>query len=468
MIIWYNALAIPDSIRSGSLAQYSAFERDSFLATVYRVGVALLMFLGLSQLYVDYVSVTFAYYGFTYNYEVTRWPLAVIVIALQGALLRPRISGIADLLSVLSFQFFLIPTSVMYVYGGLYFSVFVWTAIIQIVLIWISVARLPVRSLFTVRLTTLIQILFILSVVGLLFIIYQNGLFSFGFNIADVYERRLEANEADLGIFGYLQQMGAQAALLLIAVAFYNRQLVITFVGISLSIAYFAYTGHKSMLFWSAFLVGILCVGRFRKKFLVFISVSLIFIWSVVFLMDSSVGESVANYLVRRTVFTPILLNQYYVMFADQFGYLQWSYSKIGLGLFEYTDTVSPTQAVGQYLTGQDTNSANTGMIGFGYINAGHAGVAAYVVIFSALLIYASGASRCKQIEMLGAAILVRSCYFAITTSDLPSTILSGGLGYALIVLLVYPEASKSTANVSSAHGVVVREIAPLTKPQSI
>jgi hypothetical protein len=40
---------------------------------------------------------------------------------------------------------------------------------------------------------------------------------------------------------------------------------------------------------------------------------------------------------------------------------------------------------------------------------------------------------------MLGAAIMVRATYFAITTSDLPSAILSGGLGYSLLLLLVYP-----------------------------
>ena len=103
-----------------------------------------------------------------------------------------------------------------------------------------------------------------------------------------------------------------------------------------------------------------------------------------------------------------MLLNHYYMLFADQFGFLNWSYSKVGLGLFEYSDTVSPTEAVGYYLTGNEQNSANTGMIGFGFLNAGHAGVAVYLAVFLAILAASSALSREKGIEMLGAAIMVR------------------------------------------------------------
>lgn len=431
-------------------------ESDTYFRLLLRVLCSLLLFLGLSHLYVEYVSVYFAYYGFAYQSVPTRLPLALSAIAILALLLRPRISDAPALTSALCHLFFLIPTAVMFVFGGLFGSIFVWTIIVQFALIFVSSLDFRVKLRAGVSLNVVMHGLFAIALVGLSLVAYSRGVFSLGFNIFEVYERRTATRLTDPGILGYLEQMGAQAALLLTAVAFHNRKWLMTIVGFGAAVLFFGYTGHKSTVFWAIFLVGFVYAARFRNKFLYLVIGAPVFAWLVVALLETTLGSELANFLIRRTLFTPVLLNHYYVMFADQFGFLEWSYSKVGLGLFEYQDTISPTQAVGHFLTGSDENSANTGMIGFGYINAGHAGVATYLGVFLAILVFAAGLAKQKQIEMLGAAIMIRSTYFAITTSDLPSTILSGGLGYAVLVLLFYPAAQKEPAGLRQANLVRV------------
>jgi hypothetical protein len=414
-------------------------QRAAFFALLFRMACALALFVGLSRLYVSYVSVVFAYYGFAYEFIPTRLPLALAAIVFLTAFLRPHIRDISELTAALSHLFFLIPTAAMYVYGGIFGSIFLWTVIIQALVIVVSRLKLRLALRSSIPLGALEISLLALALVGLAIVAIRYGLFSLNFNINDIYERRAEANDTDFGILGYVAQFGAQAALLLIAVAFYNRNRVMTGLGLAMTVLYFGYTGHKSMIFWAVFVIGLMYGGRFKGKFLYLFGAATAFVWLVAWSINTDIGSEAANYLIRRTLFTPVLLNHYYMLFADQFGFLNWSYSKIGLGLFEYSDTVSPTEAVGYYLTGNEQNSANTGMIGFGFLNAGHAGVAVYLVVFLAILAASSALSREKGIEMLGAAIMVRATYFAITTSDLPSAILSGGLGYSLLLLLVYP-----------------------------
>jgi hypothetical protein len=429
----------------------TALQRTAFFALLFRMACALALFVGLCDLYVSYVSVAFAYYGFAYDFIPTRLPLALAAIVLLTAFLRPHIREISELTATLSHLFFLIPTAAMYVYGGIFGSIFLWTVIIQALVILVSRLELRLALRTSIPLGILEISLLGLALVGLAIVAIQYGVFSLNFNINEIYERRAEANDADLGILGYVAQFGAQAALLLIAVAFYNRNLPMTGLGLAMTLLYFGYTGHKSMVFWAVFVVLLIYAGRFKSKFLYLVGVSTGFVWLVAWSINTDIGTQLANYLIRRTLFTPVLLNHYYMLFADQFGFLDWSYSKVGLGLFEYSDTVSPTEAVGYYLTGNEQNSANTGMIGFGFLNAGHAGVAVYLAVFLAILAASSALSREKGIEMLGAAIMVRATYFAITTSDLPSAVLSGGLGYSLLLLVIYPRAEREPRRRSDA-----------------
>lgn len=430
---------MPGTLRSAFRTRND--EADSYLKILLRMGGTVALFLGFAQLYVYYVSVYFAYYGFAYSFIPTRLPIALLVISALSLFLRPRISEITVLLAALCHLFFLIPTAVMFVFAGLFSTIFLWTAVIQATLVVLSSQQFKFNWQLQISQKALYQGLLVIGVSGLAVAIYLRGIFSFGFNIFEIYERRSEANVADIGLLGYLQQMGAQASLLLTAVAFFNRRYLMTLAGFITAVMFFAYTGHKSTVFWALFMIGFLYLSRFKNKFSYLLLGSVFFVWFVAIIIETPLGAELGTFLIRRTVFTPVLLNHYYMMFAEQFGFLDWSYSKVGLGLFEYTDTVSPTQAVGHYLTGSDTNSANTGLIGFGFINAGHVGVALYLVIFVGLLILATGLARQKKIEVLGAALLVRSTYFALTTSDLPATVLSGGLGYALIVLALYPGA---------------------------
>lgn len=442
-----------DAIRTaGRPPKLAIRDTDSFAKLVIRLACAGLLFLSLSIIYTDYVSVLFAYYGFQYIFEPARLPLAIGAILVLTAFVAPRIGDVNALLVTLCHFFFLIPTAVMFVYGGLYSSIFLWTVVILLALIGLSRTDISINFRASISLTALELCLFALALAGLALAISSVGLFSLSFNIFEVYDQRALANEADLGIFGYIQQLGVQASLLLIAVAFFNRQYAMAVGGFAIAILFFAYTGHKSFLFWSLFLVAFIYLGRLKNKFSIFVISATVFTWIMVLIMDTSIGSDLNSFLTRRTLFTPVLLNQYYIMFADQFGFLSWSYSKVGLGFFEYTDTVSPTQAVGHYLTGSDTNSANTGMIGFGFINAGHFGVAAYLITFFGIMLLGGGVAKAKGIELLGAAIMIRAAYSAVTTSDLPAIFLSGGLGYALILLLVYPSV---TATAPSKKGTL-------------
>ncbi len=82
--------------------------------------------------------------------------------------------------------------------------------------------------------------------------------------------------------------------------------------------------------------------------------------------------------------------------------------------------------------------SANTGMIGSGYMNAGAAGVAIYAVIAGLTLAFVDKVAELRGNRALYTMLALPSFVIIFTTSDLPNVYFSQGFGVILLMMWLF------------------------------
>jgi hypothetical protein len=152
------------------------------------------------------------------------------------------------------------------------------------------------------------------------------------------------------------------------------------------------------------------------------------------------------SYLVRRGFFVPPLLDQAYIDFFKEQPKYYWSTSRMGLGFVENPYEKTAPFLVGEAVFGKPDMSANTGIIGSGFSQAGIPGVMIYSLLTGILIAYLNACGRSA-----GHALVVSisaPVILAITTStDFTTALLSHGLILLLLILTLLPNAESWKRN---------------------
>lgn len=396
-----------------------------------------------------------AFYMHAYIYEIFIFPFweyrqfklepdnsrliqALLSVAIFAILMPKSLKKASDLYVILIAYFFVSSNAALYVKAALPTEVFLSTFLAATLIA--SVRGLPVPRLPNPG----FQVGFLLSAI-LIFCLFSavRTVSLQGFDIAsidflNVEERRFSAREAITGLDAYLTTYGQQLSVMGFIVSIFFRKRLFALLYSFLVITFFVFVGQKSFIFIAVFSSLIVIFLANRINYLIFSLIALMMIFLVVD-SDSSIGFYLGSLIFRRISYAPAILNESYLSYFSENGFIYWGYSKIGLGIVPYVDELSPAFRIGEVLYPGTQAHANTGIIGSGYMNAGYAGIAIYALILGFMCAFLDKLGFQTGNERLIATLCAPQLFLATTTSDLPGMVLSAGLGTAILVSWLLP-----------------------------
>lgn len=278
-----------------------------------------------------------------------------------------------------------------------------------------------------------------ISIIGLCiatsWMLYRIGLSNFSFNIETEYESREVVNDlVYTGFMGYIVSWATtvcSAFLLILSLS--KRKFFICLLIVLLHIFWFGITTHKAIALYPLQVICIYIILRSTNLSAV-IPIAL----SSVVLISQIVFQLSGNYLlstlfVRRVLFVPSHLTFTYFEFFNNNPYVYWSNSFLSW-LYDYPYGVSTALLIGNYLN-DSTLWANNSFFSTGFMHAGIAGVILYGVASGLILsILDSFFRKGIPIWMVVTATIV-PFFTLFTSADLTTTLLSSGLGFAILLL---------------------------------
>lgn len=217
------------------------------------------------------------------------------------------------------------------------------------------------------------------------------------------------------------------------------RLIVLLFALLS-AIVIFGYWQHKSALFLpiAAFsLYFFLKSGHPEYRLLyVFLLLSLILaLEAILYVVSNNPEPAVLNGLIgRRALFVPPMLADLHIDFFTQNPKFFWQGLTDG---FTGTSPIYDTSAaflIGRFYFGDDNMSANVGLVGAGYAEAGLFGIVLYSSILGIIFAYLSSQAR-RLGHVFVFSVMAFVVHTAFASSDLLTTLLSHGLLFALVTL---------------------------------
>ena len=407
------------------------------------IGALLLVyFLVLSVLYEKYISPIHGYRGFTIDRSPYKFGLAIFTIIFVS--LAFNVNNKASSMILYFYIVVMLVPQLSFGYNSNGYSyVMVYTTIAFFIMHVVS--QMPMRfvNIRNISFRKYHKFLYIFISIVMFYTVYKLGLEHFSFRFDDVYTRReiLEQRYDSLLANGIAMCFVFITFLSIINSKNINVQVVIPLL---LGLIFFGLTGHKRFA-----LVPIFCIAVYRLVSLdpkygvyaVILTLLTIGTYYIVFTMEfvnvwENYNALFFTMLFTRTLSIPALLNDLYYDFFSQNGFLYWSYSKIGLGFFQYESTWSPAELIGRHMFTEA--SANTGMIGSGYMNAGVTGVVIYSVIAGLTLAFVDRVADLRGNRTLYTMLALPSFVVIFTSSDLPSVFFSQGFGIILLMMWLF------------------------------
>lgn len=420
-----------------------------------------LLFLLLQYSYSTFITKIWGYQGFLDFFSWGRFAYALVAIAISAVVL-PVTKRPSSFFLHLTLAIMLTPSLVAYAGSSLpdgfaIVSIFSFFTVNVISRVRLKPILLPILGP-PAALGGLCSILVIFVVS---FAIYDGFQF-INFDFTQVYALRDEVEENLPGLYGYLTPIFTKAVVpvaVVIACIYRLRAAALTIA--ACSILLFAITTHKSMIFYPFVAAGIYYAGKgdrlTRNMIIVLSAIVLISLIDTYLYMAGqfSTGGWLTNLFVRRSLFTPSMLNYFYYDFFSTSPPYYWSQSRLTLGLVENPYPVAPPSLIGSVYFGASEMSANTGWIGSGMANAGVFGAILYSVGLGLLFSLIDSYGRIWGTTAV-TAIGVVPIMTAITSADLVTLLLTHGMLVTLVLLAIAAPAGRP-----QRHGGSDRRFAP-------
>lgn len=410
------------------------------------VSLSLAYYAILSWIYVYEISLYWEYMGFKGQYSNSGFALSFSLVLALSIIVPLKNDTRSILITTMSFLFFI--PSIIYI-SFPFVSVYHLTSIVVLftsILLFSSINfRLPEARFFSENAVLSVTIFLILLAVAMQ--ASYGGLRNFNLDIERVYEFRREDANALPDFFGYVYSniVGALVPVGIILSQKYNRNFI-TFLVVALTIILFGMTHHKSILFAPIgiyiFYKSISMINPTKIipfSFLFVISVCLGDIFYNQFILSINEPSYIASLIARRTLLVPSMLDGLYIEFFDNNVKYYWSNSKIlSWALGNPYEIAAPFIIGYEYFYDMDT-SANTGVIGSGFSNAGLMGVVIYSILSGLFLSLLNNYGRMLGHTFVSSASVV-IFFMIMSTTDLVTAVLSHGLLLLIILLTILPQ----------------------------
>lgn len=383
--------------------------------------------------------------GFDYDLSFVRQLEALVALILASMLMPVRSEHLTDFLSVLLFLLCIVPSASYYSWAG-GSRVWFWALILQFLIFRVltSVPKftkierkipLPAKNSYA----TFVACMLIGVVLCKL---WGSGFFdTFSLSLGDIYQRRQVAYEnIDHKIWAYIFSWVTKVCVVYIfVISLVKKNIGLLFFSLSCTFLMFGVFAHKSLLmsFFAAALV-FYSFRYWRNRMFIIPLVGGAAIFLIAFLSEASQFYLYQDILVRRLFYTPAKLNFIYYEFFKNLDPLYFSNGFLR-SFVDYPFDRQYTFIVGEFSgMGGEGTAANNGFLATGYMQLGWCGVILYPCV-AAVLARLLGALGRNSSTKAVAAICFYPFAALFTSSDLPTAILTHGIGFMLLMVWLSP-----------------------------
>ncbi len=404
--------------------------------------------------YVDFVSPIFEYAGFVLNPNAEKFIEAWAVFLLMLCALPRRANKPSDYLLAVAFFCFITPLLVFYGHSDGERWVLYYTLIQYAVMVLVTSGRPLDIIVLQDGPTRAMQLAFAVIVASTAWMLAAGGLSIFNLDLDAVYDFREEANtHIYAGVLGYIVVWSTTVFGPFVLMLALERKKTFAVVALlAMHVFWFGLTSHKSVLFYPLVIIGLYVM--LRKSRSVAILPACLAGVVLISLLSYYLTESLflSGMFVRRVFFVPAHLTYVYMQFFEHQPMVYWSNSVLSWAI-NYPYDKSIALIIGESL-GDTTLWANNSFFSTGYMHAGIFGVILYGAV-AGLLLKILDSIILKGVPFWMALAIVIVPFFSLfTSSDLPTSFLTHGIGAAIFVLYLMgrpmdePDAGGSKAGV--------------------
>ncbi|WP_408955105.1 O-antigen polymerase [Natroniella sp. ANB-PHB2] len=392
------------------------------------------IFLDVSYIYI--ISQNYAYSGLSLNLNIFKVIESFLVLIIFSRFLPCKIKKISDFFFTFLYAPLVIP--LLSIYGMKDKSrIYIYMILISALLVYFIINILP-----KLKLPILIQGRFIAVYSAIFFSIfifvwigYRGGFSYLNFNLLKVYDyRRIVGTQVFPGIFSYFMTWyGKVINIFLMTYFLWKKNKLGVIVTIILQILFFSITAHRAMLFYP---VLIFFIYYFVKKHniisILMFSLTLVVLISSIFywITDNSILISL---FVRRVFFITADHHYNYFDFFSEYGYIYMPNNVLS-SVFRYPFDVPVQMVISQYLYGHLDTWVNTGFLATSYMHFGFIGMLIFSSIIGLILKLMDSIIENRMPKWVGISIMIIPM-FSLRSADLPTILLTHGLGLSLIFL---------------------------------
>ncbi|MDA8976931.1 hypothetical protein N9F58_00185 [Akkermansiaceae bacterium] len=398
--------------------------------------------------YFKFINPEFEYAGFTLDVDVLKYVESKVIYIFLVMAFPNRLTKPSDYLMAYLLLSFLTPLLVFYGLNN------ASREVLYIVLLGVTLIsffrngdrfQLPH---FRNRQGTVIIFLVLASIIVSLWMVVSGGLSFFNLNFSRVYDFREDVSKLiDKGLMSYLIVWTTKVfGPFLLAFALWKKKYLYVIIVLASHVFWFGISSHKSALF-NPLLVIFLWQWFRSSQALSFIAIgmSLIVLFSLI--VYQSFGDlTLGSLFIRRTFFIPSFLTFTYYEFFSEYGHVYWSNS-ITSGFLDYPFDREPAKLIGDSLN-TDAH-ANNSFLATGYMHAGILGVMFYGIVVGLIFRLIDSITGDGIPSWLALATVIVPCRSLMVSADLPTAILTHGIGVGIIILVFITREARANGRLS-------------------
>lgn len=378
------------------------------------------------------------------NFEISRYSLSWILYLISFFVLRKNIYRVSDLFFVSVVLIIIAPiTSLFGLDSSRDFAPVGATIISYIIanfLVLLKFKKNIKLPFFKKAQTLLINLSIIFVAYLIIWSVVSGAVRNINFNPDLVYYFRSEAHSMlDIGLLAYFNSWVYKFfTIFLICHFLIKRNYIYVFILIAIQIYFYGITSHKSVFFAPFIVIALwLFFSRTNRSiYWVLFFITFVIISNLAYTVFAI--DDIAAMLIRRTFYVPAGLTFEWFTFFSEHRFVFWSNTFLSW-LSSSSYDLSVPHTVGEFLI-DSTVSANSGLVGAGFAQAGYLGVLVYIVVLALFLRIIDNLSQSGVALWVAITISYNPLVTAITSSDLLTTILSHGLMLAVVILFMYRE----------------------------
>lgn len=409
----------------------------------------------LTGYYIQVVAPAFAYAGYKYHEPLTYAPvvLAAVCALIPGLWMPIAIKRPSEVVYWFVYMLIFVPACVVPFYSA---DSDPWVIFLRVFCMFIALVVLAVPyRLPPLRLPqfSIPPIAFWIAIGAWCVFAYVLIGSEFGLQIGAIRLSEVDLMRADykvaLGGTGrlvayVLPWQGNVINPLLVAQGLVTANPFLLAIGLVGQLMIFSITGYKTVLFSGVLVLALLVALRNGGKwFGVYIVWGAIALVVVPWVIDTMLGTPVLSFLfTRRIAAVPGMLTGYYMDFFSEHPHVYLSDS-VFRSFVDYPYFTSVSQTIGHTYFTAATN-ANANLWAHGFANFGWPGIIGMTVGLALVAWVVDGIAQHRDRRL--ASVLFAVPAFALTNSGLPTSLLTHGIGFAVLLLLMMPRSEGTRA----------------------